>query len=128
MTPRGKLGLRTLQIPMTWPQAAQALAEAMGGNGTAILNTPIFSISSDLQRSAVSCNDNRPFSPPSPEEVIDEALDVFHNVSRLVFATITTEPDAGCQYWPVTPPERFLGPWNHTLRNPILIANPDLDP
>ncbi len=77
----------------------------------------------DLARSAVSCNDNEPFAPPTHEAIIDETLDVFEDVSRLVFATITTEPDAGCQYWPVTPPERFEGPWNHTLRNPMLVIS-----
>lgn len=115
--------LTTLQRPIQWRDAAHAFADAMKGNGTEMLNSAVFGRYSDLQRSAVSCNDNRPFTPPSAEEVIDEALDVFYNVSRLVFGAFTTEPDAGCQYWPVTPPERFEGPWNKTLRNPILVVS-----
>ncbi|EJF56709.1 hypothetical protein DICSQDRAFT_174660 [Dichomitus squalens LYAD-421 SS1] len=35
---------------------------------------------------------------------------------------------SGCQYWPVTPPERYLGPWNKTLSNPILIISNTNDP
>ena len=41
------------------------------------------------------------------------------------------EPDGACQYLASAAhnlPERFHGPFNHTLRNPVLIVNPDLDP
>ncbi|THG99485.1 hypothetical protein EW026_g2874 [Hermanssonia centrifuga] len=110
--------LAALQRPISWQQAASNIARAMAGDGSGMIlqQAP----GRDLARSAVSCNDNEPFAPPTHEAIIDETLDVFEDVSRLVFATITTEPDAGCQYWPVTPPERFEGPWNHTLRNPML--------
>ncbi len=114
--------LSSLEVPSSWIGAAKAIADAMKGNTTAIIDSFGFH-SGDLERSAVSCNDNRPFAPPAPEAVIDEALDVFQEVSRLVFSVFTTEPDGGCQYWPVTPPERFEGPWNHTLRNPMLIVS-----
>lgn len=115
--------LGALEVPSTWEKAAVGFSEAMQGNGTTMLNSDVFALGTDLERSAVSCNDNLPFSPPAPEEVVDEVLDVFYNVSRLVFSVITTEPDAGCQYWPVTPPERFQGPWNNTLRNPVLVIS-----
>lgn len=116
--------LGALQTPSIWPGVAQALAQAIDGDGTAVLN----GLSRthhlrDLERSAVSCNDNKPFKAPTPEEVIDEQLDVLQHVSRFSLAVVVAEPDAGCQYWPVTPPERFLGPWNHTLRNPMLIVS-----
>ncbi|KAF7790649.1 hypothetical protein EIP86_001605 [Pleurotus ostreatoroseus] len=114
--------LDSLESPRSWIEAAKAISDAMKGNATTIINAFGFQLR-DLERSAVSCNDNRPFTPPAPETVIDEALDVFQEVSRLVFSVFTTEPDGGCQYWPVTPPERFEGPWNHTLRNPILIVS-----
>ena len=41
------------------------------------------------------------------------------------------EPDGACQYLAKPAallPERFAGPFNSTLKNPILIFNPDLDP
>ena len=107
---------------MQWGAAAADIALAINGDGTAIYDATQASYK-DLERSAVSCNDNRPFAPPSPEEVVDELLYVYQNVSRFVFSTVTTEPDAGCQYWPVTPPERFQGPWNNALRNPILVMS-----
>ena len=114
--------LSTLVVPGSWPQAAAALAAAMYGDGSAVLNA-VTPHAGDLARSAVSCNDNAPFKAPEPEVVVNELLGVFHNVSRLGFTVVTTEPDMGCQYWPVTPPERFQGPWNHTLRNPMLVLS-----
>jgi hypothetical protein len=114
--------LSTLIVPSSWTQAAYALAEAMKGDGSAVFNS-VIPRPGDLARSAVSCNDNAPFKTPPPEVVVDELLGVFHNVSRFGFTVVTTEPDMGCQYWPVTPPERFQGPWNHTLSNPILVLS-----
>lgn len=116
--------LGALESPSSWPGAARAFAQAMDGDGTAVLNGLSHTqYLSDLERSAVSCNDNKPFKAPTPEEVIDEQLDVLKHLTRFALAVVVAEPDAGCQYWPVTPPERFLGPWNHTLRNPVLIIS-----
>lgn len=95
----------------------------MQGRGAAIMNSMVINPRADLARSGVSCNDNAPFDAPDPADVIDELMGVFNEVSRLVFSVVTTEPDAGCQYWPVDPPERFEGPWNCTLRNPILVLS-----
>ena len=109
-----------LQRPLAWKEASAGLAQAMAGNGTFVMDATELVFGGDLARSAVSCNDNAPFTPAPAEQVVDALLDVFHNVSRLGLAVVTSEPDAGCQYWPVAPPERFQGPWNHTLSNPIL--------
>ncbi|EMD36744.1 hypothetical protein CERSUDRAFT_114655 [Gelatoporia subvermispora B] len=122
--------LEMLYTPLAWPRLAENFAQAINGNGTALLNALqlVSSYFNDLARSAVSCNDNEPFAPPDPEAVVDELLGVTKEVSRFAFAAVTAEPDAGCQYWPVTPPERFDGPWNHTLKNPILIVSNTADP
>ncbi|KAI0634190.1 TAP-like protein-domain-containing protein [Trametes polyzona] len=121
--------LGALESPSSWRDAAQAFDQAINGDGSAVLNTLQDSqFLQDLERSAVSCNDNKPFDAPTPEEVIDEQLYVLQHVSRFGLAVVVSEPDAGCQFWPVTPPERFLGPWNHTLRNPILIVSNTADP
>ncbi|KAI0325007.1 alpha/beta-hydrolase [Cubamyces sp. BRFM 1775] len=121
--------LGALQRPTTWPNAASAFDLAMKGDGSAViqrLQDGQYLV--DLERSAVSCNDNKPFPAPTPAEVIDEQLYVLENISRFSLALVVAEPDAGCQFWPVTPPERFQGPWNHTLRNPILIISNTADP
>ncbi|KIJ55468.1 hypothetical protein M422DRAFT_24044 [Sphaerobolus stellatus SS14] len=122
-----------LQTPTTWPETAKVLDAAMRGDGKPLLDaaTVPFHASylySDLERSAVTCNDNKPFKSPTAEEVIDESLEVLKSVTRFAMTVVLTEPDAGCQFWPVTPPERFQGPWNHTLKNPILIHSNLLDP
>lgn len=41
------------------------------------------------------------------------------------------DPDGGCHYLARVAqkvPERFVGPFNHTLSNPILVVNGDMDP
>ncbi|GJE93494.1 alpha/beta hydrolase [Phanerochaete sordida] len=120
--------LGNLVTPLSWPAAAHALAQAMTGDGAAVLDAVQPRAGADLQRSAVSCNDQLPHAAPAPGAVVGELLDVFRTVTRLAFTVVTTEPDAGCEFWPVTPPERFAGPWNHTLSNPILILSNEMDP
>ncbi|GJJ14062.1 hypothetical protein Clacol_008319 [Clathrus columnatus] len=119
-----------LQTPQAWGEAAESLSSAMKGNGSTLLSqTQSLRLRMDLARAAVSCNDNVPRKPaPTPEEIVDESLYTLKHVSRFSLSVVTTEPDAGCQYWPVTPPERFNGPWNHTLSYPILVHSNLLDP
>ena len=112
-----------LASPQSWPDTAQTFAAAMSGDASAVLDAVNEKELVDLERSAVSCNDNKPFAPPKPEDVIDEALFVQENVTRFGLTITISEPDSGCQFWPVTPPERFLGPWNSTTKNPILIIS-----
>ncbi|KAI0083783.1 hypothetical protein BDY19DRAFT_998260 [Irpex rosettiformis] len=113
--------IRTLQTPSTWPIAASLLNSTINRDGAGILRTLQTNPQLDMQRQAVSCNDNKPFTPAPVPEIIDELLYVYQNVSRSVFSVVTTEADSGCNHWPVTPSERFEGPWNKTLRNPILV-------
>ncbi|KAI0719840.1 TAP-like protein-domain-containing protein [Cerioporus squamosus] len=117
-----------LAVPQGWSNTAQAFAAAMAGDGSAVLDAVNEKELVDLERSAVSCNDNKPFAPPKPEDVIDEALFVQQNVTRFGLTITISEPDSGCQFWPVTPPERYLGPWNSTTKNPILIISNTNDP
>lgn len=127
-----------MEVPAGWPVAAQYLAEAMSGNGTSILNMilpqytseprPDLSYSADLSRLAVTCLDSPPPKDeseyPTAELLADIGLGTLKSVSRHFGMSLTvTEPDGGCQFWPVNAPERFTGPWNHTLRNPILVVS-----
>ncbi|THH14114.1 hypothetical protein EW146_g6187 [Bondarzewia mesenterica] len=107
--------------PSIWKVNAEMISRAIDGDGSAIMNGNYPLLYRDLERSAVSCNDQPRFSKPAAEDVIDEALDIMKTVTRFVMSVFTSEPDSGCEFWPVDPPERFTGPWNHTLRNPILI-------
>ena len=114
-----------LERPSLWSIGAEVIAQAMNGNITTLYNSVQWPIS-DLERPAISCPDNVPSAfapPPSAEEIIDEWLYVYENVTRFAFSVVATEQDSGCHFWPADPPERFNGPWNHTLRNPILVMS-----
>ncbi|KAI0767486.1 TAP-like protein-domain-containing protein [Fomes fomentarius] len=120
--------LGTIESPQSWPDMAQLFAAALAGDVSGVLdvvNTPQYV---DLQRSGVSCNDQKPFKAPTPEETIDEAIDVYEKVTRFNLAVTIAEADSGCQYWPVSPPEKYTGPWNNTLKNPLLIISNTNDP
>ncbi|KAH8102145.1 hypothetical protein BXZ70DRAFT_55785 [Cristinia sonorae] len=119
----------TLKSPYSWSSTAHSLAVAMDGDATGLIDHLDFeNYAFDLEGSAIVCNDGPRFEPPSAEDTVDEYVDVFGSVSRFVFAAVMTERDAGCQFWPVTPTERFVGPWNRTLRNPILLISNEVDP
>lgn len=113
---------------------AKVLASAMGGDGEPLLTDYKFMygrIYTDAERQAISCNDAVQLPPgqaPSTEAFVDELLGTVRNVSRFGMTVVTTSPDSWCQYWPVDPPERFTGPWNHTLSNPILLLTTTGDP
>ncbi|KAH8116069.1 hypothetical protein DFH11DRAFT_1258135 [Phellopilus nigrolimitatus] len=94
---------------------------------------PDLSSSGDLARLAVTCLDSPPPASssefPTPEELSDIGLSTIREVSRHFGMSVSiSEPDGGCQFWPVKGPERFTGPWNHTLKNPILIVSNTADP
>ena len=94
----------------------------MAGDGSAILDAVNAKELVDLERSAVTCNDARPFAGPTPDAFVAAQLAAMA-VTRFALAVVTHEPDSGCEFWPAAPPERFGGPWNATLRNPILIVS-----
>ncbi|KZT58680.1 hypothetical protein CALCODRAFT_451259 [Calocera cornea HHB12733] len=123
---------RMLQMPTIWPTIAVSLAQAMRGDGQAVLMLDsVFSGYRDLERQAVSCNDApKPplYEPPTNGQLVDEILGIAKDVTGFAFSILTAEPDASCHYWPFFPPERFTGPWNHTLRNPILVMSNTADP
>jgi hypothetical protein len=83
-------------------------------------------LASDLENEAVTCADSSSAAstPPSPEEVTAEYTDIFANLSRwgLGHPTVAGPP---CERWSaqLAPPERFQGPWNAKLRNPVLIVS-----
>ena len=104
---------------------AEAFAEAIEGNGAAILDANDAIVDRSTSRTATTCNDHTLLPPPTIEEIVDERLYVYEHVSKFAFAAANLEnDDFGCEYWNVTPPpEKFQGPWNHTLRNPILVVS-----
>lgn len=120
----------TLELPKRWKQAASVLATVIDGGDASPLLPDIFDFYQDLERSGVSCNDQPSkemyHDPPSDEEIVDEMLDIAKHTTKFAWGVLTTEADSGCQHWYPNvgePPERFTGPWNHTLKNPMLIVS-----
>lgn len=96
----------------------------MNGDGAWILNYHYrYSTEIDLERSGVSCNDRAGIGKPNLTDLVEETIGVLANVSRFILPIFTLEVDSGCEFWPVTPPERFTGPWSAKPRSPVLIAS-----
>ncbi|KAJ7923407.1 hypothetical protein B0H13DRAFT_2316597 [Mycena leptocephala] len=121
--------------PCSGKPPAQAFSQAMAGNGTLLFNlllrlrAPNF----DLARLGVACIDSPPSKSradvPTAEVLAAEFIRTMREVSPHFGASVSvSEPDGGCQYWPVQGPERFTGPWNATLEWPMLVVSNTLDP
>ena len=125
--------LVALERPATWGIRSKYLADAMAGDATELYNMllPDYDLTApdgDLARLAVSCLDAPRTKVqaefPTPEMMTDFALAAIRDVSPHFGSSMSWgEPDGGCQFWPVEGPERFTGPWNHTLNNKILIVS-----
>lgn len=124
------------QPSLWWQQFAKELASAMyEGDGeylyAQVVQAPDYG-SSDLQRSAVTCADvppSHPYNPhtnPTARDLVAEMNYVLNEVSPHFGASLTvSEEDGGCHFWPYygDEVERFAGPWNHTLAQPMLIVS-----
>ncbi|KAF9072802.1 hypothetical protein BDP27DRAFT_1400715 [Rhodocollybia butyracea] len=126
-----------LQRPAGWPLAAEVYSSAMAGNATQLYNLFIYRLPLpyrvDLTRLAVTCLDSpRPESLesfPTAESLTEQGLKSLREMSpHFGLSTGISEPDGGCQYWPVDGPERFTGPWNATLETKMLIVSNTADP
>ena len=120
----------TLESQLFRKHNAAQLAKVMNGGDASELAGSIWDFYSDLERSGVSCNDqpSKYLSehPPSNEDIVDTMLHISKHVTKLAWGVVTTEPDSGCYHWGryiPEPPERFTGPWNHTLLNPLLVLS-----
>ncbi|KAJ3872945.1 hypothetical protein F5051DRAFT_420415 [Lentinula edodes] len=144
LTSGGARGLlvKSLQRPLEWPKVSKSFSSAMAGNGTELYNAivrplPLADLDSPephiSPRLAVTCLDSpRPTAPdefPTAEDLTEQGLKALREVSpHFGLSTGVSEPDGGCQYWPVDSPERFTGPWNATLETKMLIVSNTADP
>ncbi|KAG9118313.1 hypothetical protein FRC07_007237 [Ceratobasidium sp. 392] len=129
----------TLLFPSGWSDFASQLQSAMEGEPGPLLNQILSDPSRDpidkgeLGRYAITCADALPFQGPSsyptPESLARGIISRIKNVSHNFGGSPgTTDIDGGCQFWPVDSVERFAGPWNKTLANPIVIVSSTVDP
>lgn len=125
--------------PMRWPHIARAYAQALSGDPTLLYDflatppelPPMPDPNGDLARSAVSCADSYVSKRgASAEELGRGTLEVLKVTPRFALSPVTFEPDGACEFWPTKghEPERFTGPFNHTLANPMLILSALTDP
>ncbi|CAE6451037.1 unnamed protein product [Rhizoctonia solani] len=78
---------------------------------------------------AIGCSDAVDGGNITTRDVFDFIVQVTHNVSHM-FGPVGM-PRIGrpfCHHWPVRAVERYAGPWNKTLSNPILVIGNTADP
>jgi pimeloyl-ACP methyl ester carboxylesterase len=119
-----------LRSPEEWPQLAEELAAAEGGNGTALemrarpMRSPR-AWSGVTTSAAIQCADG-PADRRSREwpEVIGRLV----AISYLQGAVQGWWQWAPCASWPLRDGSRYAGPWNAKTRNPILLIGTRHDP
>ncbi|KAJ3001459.1 UNVERIFIED_CONTAM: hypothetical protein HDU68_006893, partial [Siphonaria sp. JEL0065] len=122
----------SLYKPKGWADFARVLANAMNGNATELVNSalgdfescPVSDSSSDNGMPGVTCldtlgNDVGLKQWEKAGDNADEISPLFGKGSVWQYLT--------CKYWQVGPSERFTGPWNHKLKNKLLIIGNTLD-
>lgn len=129
------LWVNTLYMPNEYPFFAADLALAMAGDGTNLLDDlrtgTVNQAGDDAARYAIVCADSPRSSSLSLEDYADSLLDAMRR-SRFAGGLIFTDPDGGCEFWPVEPIERFTGPFDEFSgandARPVLIISNTKDP
>ncbi|KAJ3012768.1 hypothetical protein HKX48_006096 [Thoreauomyces humboldtii] len=121
--------------PKTWPDYAQALAEAMlKGNGTLIQNLVVRATADDCPAAdipldeafwAISCGDA---GPSRFDGAALKAEVIAANNDYFIGGTMCTNYLLGCSQWPGIAAERYSGPWNATTVSTVLVIGNAHDP
>ncbi|KAG9119699.1 hypothetical protein FRC07_005140 [Ceratobasidium sp. 392] len=135
--------------PTTWPKIAEQMATAAQllknqtsgvsntkrsfNSGASILQNRQASNSSnedpapDYGFQAITCADAVDAGNTTTKDVFDLLVNVSRTVSQM-FGPIWADAGLICHRWPVRAVERYAGPWNKTLSNPILVIGNEADP
>ncbi|KDQ17322.1 hypothetical protein BOTBODRAFT_30140 [Botryobasidium botryosum FD-172 SS1] len=81
----------------------------------------------DYSFQAITCADALDSGNATTRDVFDEIVRVTREVSPL-FGPIFGDAGFYCHRWNTRAVERYTGPWNRTLANPILIIGNEADP
>ncbi|KAG9077801.1 hypothetical protein FRC06_008697, partial [Ceratobasidium sp. 370] len=81
----------------------------------------------DYAMQAVTCADVADPENVTTKAVFDEMVTVTREVSPM-FGPMWRLPSFYCHRWPVRAVERYSGPWNTQLSNPILVIGNEADP
>jgi pimeloyl-ACP methyl ester carboxylesterase len=119
-----------LDTPAAWPELAEDLDAAVGGNGSHLATraregiASLYAADGDAQR-AIVCADSPSRQGPGMWPAVVDNLTA---VSRIGGPTYAWWLWAACASWPVRGADRYEGPWDAETRNPILVLGPRFDP
>ncbi|KAG8730885.1 hypothetical protein FRC12_020025 [Ceratobasidium sp. 428] len=138
-----------MYTPTRWPKLAQDLADITAAvnnltSSTALKARSLRSMSSVLQNrqtsngssvdpapdyafQAVTCGDAMDAGNTTTKDVFDSLVYVTQTVSQM-FGPYWGDAGFYCHQWPVRAVERYIGPWNKKLSNPILVIGNEADP
>ncbi|KAH7093917.1 TAP-like protein-domain-containing protein [Auriculariales sp. MPI-PUGE-AT-0066] len=125
-----------MYAPATWPGVASLLADVLSGDGSRLLaSLPVVELNSTKAASTlfafnqVVCSDAPELSPKAASTAVEklqaEVIRLYEEDGNKYFAASMM---SACHAWPVRPARRFEGPFNNTLRNPILVIGNTADP
>jgi pimeloyl-ACP methyl ester carboxylesterase len=119
--------------PAYWPDMADALEAAIGGNGSALLTagrgvTAAFSdqvMPPGLPGIGLTCADSPAWQSPAAWR---QVLARFTFVSHIYGPVLFWWRWAMCASWPTRSADRYTGPWNAKTKNPVLVVGTNHDP
>ncbi|KAF0718579.1 Aste57867_1605 [Aphanomyces stellatus] len=122
----------SLYRPSAWPQLAGFLASLLAGKATvpptaaADCPAPSNYRGSAMEWHVFVGNDGDNTNADWPNDW-DASFANCKKVSP-TFGAVLAKGPIHCKYWTTKPIERYAGPWDKQLKNPIVILNNELDP
>ncbi|QRV77215.1 Abhydrolase domain-containing protein [Ceratobasidium sp. AG-Ba] len=125
--------------PAQWPEVARTILTArnfLTSNGTLTKRslslpekrqTNATEKASAYGRQSITCADAIDAGNTTTRDVFDEMVRVTRDVSQM-FGPAFEIGGFYCHRWPVRAVERYTGPWNKKLANPILVIGNEADP
>ncbi|CAE6485194.1 unnamed protein product [Rhizoctonia solani] len=77
---------------------------------------------------AITCGDSQDARRVTTKEVFDHIIKITREVSHMFGPIAVLSSATYCHHWPVRAVERYTGPWNKKLSNPILVLSNKVDP
>lgn len=81
----------------------------------------------DYAITAITCADAEDSGNTTTKDVFNEIIFAALN-SSMMFGPMWGDAGFYCHHWPARAVERYAGPWNATLKNPIIVIGNEADP
>ncbi|KAG8722899.1 hypothetical protein FRC09_005503 [Ceratobasidium sp. 395] len=82
----------------------------------------------DFSPQAIACSDSSNSSNGTSQQVFDFEVNATDERTKLLGSVTWLMPDTFCHRWPARAVERYAGPFNRTLANPIIVIGNYYDP